>query len=105
MVSVRPHYDPRPQIFRKKWTIYSSLLGTFRHGRVEGIVTIRFNDGSFYEGPYVEEAALDQMGLVSLPGARASDHYGIFRANDGRVFEGANVDNHFNLVNSFIMIK
>jgi len=99
LVSVRPHYEPRPQIFRKKWTIYSSLLGTFRHGRVEGIVTIRFNDGSFYEGPYVEEAALDQMGLVSLTGARASDHYGIFRANDGRVFEGANVDNHFNLFN------
>lgn len=65
---------------------------------VEGIVTIQYKDGSFYEGPYVEEAAIDAMGCVTLPGARSASHYGIYRTGDGRIFEGNNVDNHFDQV-------
>eukprot|EP01035_Chromulina_nebulosa_P020505 gene20505-26599_t len=99
IVAAIPFYEPRRQIFRKKWPIYSSLYGTFRRGRVEGIVTIRFKDGSFYEGPYVEEVSLDSMGCSTLTSARPSDHYGFFQTEDGRIFEGTNVDNHFNQFN------
>ena len=54
--------------------------------------------GSFYEGPYVEEVSLDSMGCSTLTSARPSDHYGFFQTGDGRIFEGTNVDNHFNQV-------
>ena len=61
-------------------------------------MTIRFLDGSFYEGPYIGEEWIDQNGYT-LPKARARDHYGVFKCPDGRVFEGSNVDNHFDPLN------
>lgn len=94
VVSVVPIYLPRPQTMRKRWNIYGSLQGTFKKGKVEGLVVIRYYDGSVYEGPYVQEDAMDQMGIVH-PSFRAKNHYGVYRLVDGRVFEGANVDNHF----------
>lgn len=93
-VKVRPQYFPRAQVIRKKWTIYSSILGTFTKGKLNGLVLIRYNDGSFYEGPYISEEWLDSMGRVNELG-RAGNHYGIFRTVDGRTFEGKMVDNHF----------
>lgn len=33
VVAAYPYYEPREQVFRKKWPIYSSLYGTFRSGR------------------------------------------------------------------------
>jgi hypothetical protein len=98
IVEVHPYYIPRQQVKRKKWNIYSSILGTFRNGRVEGIVLIRYIDGSFYEGPYISEDAVDFHGKTRDE-YRPPNHYGIYRLKDGRIFEGANVDNHFDVNN------
>ncbi len=94
VVSVVPTYTARPQTIRKRWNVYGSLQGTFKKGRVEGLVVIRYYDNSYYEGPYVQEDALDAMGVVCAS-MRAKNHYGVYRLADGRVFEGSNVDNHF----------
>lgn len=94
LVDVCPVYVPRVQTMRKKWTVYSSLQGTMKRGCLEGIVVIRYHDGSFYEGPYISEDAIDLMGHT-LPEGRPKNHYGIYKMVDGRVFEGVNVDNHF----------
>lgn len=98
IVEVSPYYNPRPQTIRKKWNIYSSILGTFRKGHLEGLVTIRYIDGSYYEGPYVSEDAMDNFGKTKAI-ARQRNHYGIYKFNDGRAFEGYNVDNHFDPYN------
>ena len=89
-----PFYNARKPSRRRKWTIYSSIKGTFIAGRLDGIVTIRYVGGSYYEGPYVAENTIDLMGNV-YKNARSSTHWGVFTCADGRVFEGTNVDNHF----------
>lgn len=89
-----PFYNPRKQGNRKRWTIYSSLSGHFIDGKIAGIVTIRFVGGYVYEGPYVPEDVVDFSGRVP-PQARAPGHWGIFTFPDGTVYEGVNVDNHF----------
>jgi hypothetical protein len=89
-----PFYNPRKPTRRRKWTIYSSIKGTFIGGRCDGIVTIRYVGGSYYEGPYIGEETIDLMGNVYMP-ARSSTHWGVYTCADGRVFEGFNVDNHF----------
>lgn len=91
-------YVPRMHHVRKKWTIYSSILGTFRRGKLEGLCRIRYNDGSFYEGPYIGEDSIDQFGHT-ISEARKANHFGIFKTSDGRTFEGHNVDNHFDANN------
>jgi hypothetical protein len=94
LVAVSPTYVPRPHRMRKKWNVYGSVQGSFKKGRLEGMCVIRYTDGSFYEGPYISEDAVDLMGKT-LPEGRPKNHYGIYRMPDGRVFEGVNVDNHF----------
>ena len=89
-----PVYTPRQQQRRRKWTVYASIKGTFTNGRCQGIVTIRFVGGSYYEGPYVSDSALNTKGEVPSS-ARLSNHWGLFRCPDGRTYEGNNVDNHF----------
>jgi hypothetical protein len=64
------------------------------YGSICGIVTIRYEDGNVYEGPYVEESFVDSYGVIDASG-RSLDHYGYFTCKDGRVFEGEQVDNHF----------
>ena len=99
VVKVKPNYVPRLQDGpRKKWNIYSSVLGTFKKGRLEGLVRLRYADGSFYEGPYISEEWLNGNGHLNVAG-RAKDHYGVYKCADGRVFEGINVDNHFDPLN------
>jgi len=93
-VKVRPQYNRRMPVIRKKWTIYSSISGTFINGKLSGLVLIRYIDNSFYEGPYIGEEWLDSMGLVNDDG-RAENHYGVYTLFDGRVFEGKQIDNHF----------
>lgn len=72
------------------------MLGTLIDGRLSGLVTIRYRDGAIYEGPYVCEEWLDELGKV-MPGALAKNHFGVYRCEgkDGRVFEGKTVCNHF----------
>lgn len=98
VLSVMPLYFPREIVPRKKWSVYASMMGGFTSGEVQGLVLIRYVDGSFYEGPYVSEEALDLWG-ESRALFRRPDHYGVFYLPDGRVFEGSNVDNHFNCFN------
>lgn len=97
-VEVEPFYVPRKQVMRKKWNTYASIQGCFNKGVLEGLVTIRYTDGSFYEGLYIGEDALDDQGNV-CDAVRAKTHYGVYRTGDGRVFEGSNIDNHFDQFN------
>jgi hypothetical protein len=64
------------------------------YGALDGIVTIRFEDGCVYEGPYVDESFVDATGRVDSIG-RKKHHYGYYTCTDNRVYEGLNVDNHF----------
>lgn len=98
LITVQPLYTPRRGAIRKKWPIYSSLIGTFRLGQLAGLCRIRYTDGSFYEGPYLDEHAIDSTGQT-IPSRRAANHFGLFRTSDGRIFEGHNVDNHFDVTN------
>jgi hypothetical protein len=93
-LKVKPMYHRRAQAIRKRWTIYSSIMGTFIKGKLAGLVAIRYNDNSYYEGPYVSEEWLDSVGKLNELG-KAANHYGSFKCPDGRIFEGRNVDNHF----------
>lgn len=97
-VDVVPFYQPRPQTIRKKWNFYSSIYGTFTKGRIDGLVLIKYTDGSIYEGPYVPEDLIDNMGRTHRM-SRLPDHYGVYKLPDGRIFEGENVDNHFDPFN------
>ena len=93
-VKVKPYYNRRAPTIRKKWNIYSSIFGNFINGKLSGLTVIRYNDTSFYEGPYIDEKWLDNQGIVNLDG-KPKNHYGIYTCSDRRVFEGFNVDNHF----------
>lgn len=81
---VKPYYRPRIMEVRKKWTTYSSIRGSFNKGHIEGIVTIRYSDGCFYEGPYIPEKWLDATGRVAK-GARPKNHYGVF-VHEGKYY-------------------
>jgi hypothetical protein len=105
-LKVYPLYVSRKVKIRKKWSYYNSIYGFFNKGRVEGIVTIYYLDRSVYEGPFIPDEWLDADGRVN-PAARAIDHYGVYKNFDGRVFEGPNVDNHFdiNFLQDFYRVK
>jgi hypothetical protein len=98
VVRVKPEYRPRRQVLRKKWLSYSSIRGMFRKGELSGLVVIYYSDGSFYEGPYIEEKWINMMGRV-LPMGIPGNHFGVFTCPDGRVFEGNQVTNHFDPFN------
>ena len=61
---------------------------------LSGIVIIRYEDSSVYEGPYVEDKWVDSSGHVNSAG-RSPFHHGYFTTKDKRVYEGSCVDNHF----------
>lgn len=65
-------------------------------GRLSGLVTIRYRDGAIYEGPYISEEWLDELGNI-VPGALPKNHFGVYRCpeKDGRIFEGNTIHNHF----------
>lgn len=73
-----------------------SCVGTFSKGRISGIVTVRYRDGAVYEGPYIGEEWLDEIGRVRV-GASTYNHFGVYHCNekDKRIFEGKMVNNHF----------
>ena len=62
-----PEYVPRPEMPRRNWNIYTSLIGTFVRGAPKGLVSVRYSDGATYEGPYVEEQWLNDIGQVPTP--------------------------------------
>ena len=47
-----------PEMPRRNWNIYNSLIGTFYRGTPKGLVSIRYSDGSVYEGRSFDWAIL-----------------------------------------------
>ncbi|RLN86964.1 hypothetical protein BBJ28_00012975 [Nothophytophthora sp. Chile5] len=86
---------------------YVRLECSFQDGRIQGHVLLEFNDGSVYEGPWVEDAsASGGRPSVSSKGAAPDPprktrrlangkHWGKFTCRDGVVWEGDGVDNFF----------
>ena len=104
LLDVRPVFNPRRQVIRKKWCAYSSIQGHFIKGRLSGIVTIRYSDNAFYEGPYIGEEWIDTKGILNAAG-KAPNHYGSFTTPLNYVYEGYNVDNHFDPENMQLSYK
>ncbi|ETO59753.1 hypothetical protein F444_21959 [Phytophthora nicotianae P1976] len=85
---------------------YVRLECSFRDGRIQGHVVIEYNDGSVYEGPWVEDASasglkpfLSSAGAPPDPPRKtrkpAHKHWGKFTCRDGTIWEGEGVDNFF----------
>lgn len=69
----------------------------FQDGRIAGAVRVEFNDGSVYEGPWVEDAASynKPCDIEPLKTKFAANHWGKFTTRDGAVWQGEDVDNFF----------
>ncbi|RLN91523.1 hypothetical protein BBJ28_00013204 [Nothophytophthora sp. Chile5] len=86
---------------------YVRLECSFQDGRIQGHVLLEFNDGSVYEGPWVEDAsASGGRPSVSSKGAAPDPprktrkltngkHWGKFTCRDGVIWEGEGVDSFF----------
>ncbi|KAK1937928.1 EIN3-binding F-box protein 1 [Phytophthora citrophthora] len=85
---------------------YVRLECSFQDGRVQGHVVIEYNDGSVYEGPWVEDASASaSKPSISSAGAEpnpprktrkpAHRHWGKFTCRDGSIWQGDSVDNFF----------
>ncbi|EGZ07759.1 hypothetical protein PHYSODRAFT_365371, partial [Phytophthora sojae] len=97
--------DSKPKLRELPHT-YVRLECSFQDGRIQGHVVIEYNDGSIYEGPWVEDASASATKpLISSAGADpdpprktrkpAHRHWGKFTCRDGTVWEGEGVDNFF----------
>ncbi|OQR91210.1 hypothetical protein ACHHYP_04885 [Achlya hypogyna] len=77
-------------------TKYVRMECAFRNGLIHGHVKIEFNDGSTYEGPWVEDAAYEQPSWVEpAKTVHVPDHFGSFLCPDGTKWEGTDVNNQF----------
>ncbi|POM59197.1 AAA domain containing hypothetical protein, partial [Phytophthora palmivora] len=84
---------------------YVRLECSFQDGMIQGRVVIEYNDGSTYEGPWVEDAsASGTKPLISSAGTepnpphktrKTRGHWGKFTCRDGSIWEGESVDNFF----------
>ncbi|KAG6590972.1 Leucine rich repeat protein [Phytophthora cinnamomi] len=101
----RPRKDTKPKLRELPHT-YVRLECSFQDGRIQGHVVIEYNDGSIYEGPWVEDASASATKpLISSAGAEpnpprktrkpAHRHWGKFKCRDGTIWEGEGVDNFF----------
>ena len=96
MAPVKPYYRPRVQEVREEVDNLSIHTWHLYRGELKGIVTIRYAEGSFYEGPYIGEEWLDAAGRVRKVEHTTTTVF--FTRADGRVFEGKMIDNHFDLI-------
>ncbi|KAG7397286.1 F-box/LRR-repeat protein 7 [Phytophthora boehmeriae] len=107
--------EPKPQrrvrkgskpTFKELPHTYVRLECSFHNGRIQGHVLIEYNDGSIYEGPWVEDTsvsatkpAISSAGMEPDPPRKtrkpSSNHWGKFTCRDGTVWEGESVDNFF----------
>ena len=83
---------------RRNWPKYLSLYGWFVEGMILGDCIVRYNDGSVYDGPYVDERWIDWMGRT-VDEAFERDHWGVWLTPNDIVYEGPKVDNHFDITN------
>ncbi|TMW62252.1 hypothetical protein Poli38472_009745 [Pythium oligandrum] len=75
---------------------YVRLECEFVDGRIHGDVRIEYNDGSVYEGPWVEDVSYDKpVDLEPHKTRHIGKHWGKFTYHDGTVWEGEDVDNYF----------
>jgi len=98
VIKVHEEYHLKNRLRRRNWPKYLSLYGWFVEGMVCGDVIVRYNEGSVYDGPYVDERWLDYMGNT-VKEAFESDHWGVWLTPDDIVYEGPRVDNHFDVTN------
>ncbi|KAF1782244.1 OST-HTH/LOTUS domain [Phytophthora cactorum] len=101
----RTRHEVKPK-FRELPHTYVRLECSFQDGQIQGHVVIEYNDGSIYEGPWVEDAsASGSKPFISSAGADpdpprktrkpAHKHWGKFTCRDGTIWEGESVDNFF----------
>ncbi|KAE9325882.1 hypothetical protein PF008_g16784 [Phytophthora fragariae] len=101
----RTRKDSKPKLRELPHT-YVRLECSFQDGRIQGHVVVEYNDGSIYEGPWVEDASASAAKpLISSAGAEpdpprktrklAHRHWGKFTCRDGTIWEGESVDNFF----------
>ena len=98
VIKVTEEYHLRTRLRRRNWPKYLSLYGWFVEGKVCGDVIVRYNEGSIYDGPYMDERWLDYMGQT-VKSAFESDHWGVWVTPEDVVYEGPTVDNHFDVTN------
>ncbi|ETW05309.1 hypothetical protein H310_04262 [Aphanomyces invadans] len=77
-------------------TKYVRLECAFHNGLIHGDVKIEFNDGSTYEGPWVEDLTYVQPSwVVPTKTVHVNQHWGSFLCPDGTKWEGEDVTNQF----------
>lgn len=75
---------------------YVRLECDFQDGFIRGNVCIEYNDGSVYEGPWVEDVGYSKpVTMEPMKTRHAANHWGKFTYRDGTVWEGEDVDNYF----------
>lgn len=75
---------------------YVRLECDFQDGFIRGNVCIEYNDGSVYEGPWVEDVGYSKPVTMEPTKTRhTANHWGRFTYRDGTVWEGEDVDNYF----------
>ncbi|CAK4178239.1 unnamed protein product [Aphanomyces euteiches] len=90
----RPSWLQRPRASLP--TKYVRLECNFVNGLIHGQVKLEYNDGSVYEGPWVEDVTYDQPAWVTPSKATHVDnHFGSFQCPDGTKWEGDEVNNQF----------
>ncbi|EQC29833.1 hypothetical protein SDRG_12379 [Saprolegnia diclina VS20] len=94
------HRDDIPEWLKRKKTAlptkYVRMECNFRNGLIHGHVKLEFNDGSTYDGPWVEDPTYEQPSWVEpTKTVFVSDHFGSFLCPDGTKWEGSEVNNQF----------
>jgi hypothetical protein len=76
---------------------YARLECDFQDGMIRGHVRIEFNEGSVYEGPWVEDVSFDKrVDAEPFKTRHEPTHWGKFTSRyDGTVWQGEDVDNFF----------
>lgn len=76
---------------------YVRLECNFQDGFIRDHVRIEFNDGSTYEGPWVEDVSYNKsVDMEPMKTKSVSSHWGKFTYfRDGTIWEGEDVDNFF----------
>ena len=76
-------------------TQYRRLECEFNEGWITGNVRVEYNDGSLYEGLWVEDLTCD-VPVKSRATQHQVEPWGKFTTREGIVWEGAEVNNYFN---------
>ncbi|KAF0684293.1 Aste57867_23757 [Aphanomyces stellatus] len=91
---VNPAWLKRPRATAP--TKYVRLECNFMNGLIHGQVKLEFNDGSVYEGPWVEDITYEQpLWVEPTKTTFATNHFGTFLCPDGTKWEGEEVNNQF----------